>query len=314
MSGGAESPGAQEAGLYLAELLKHDPYRRRWNLPDWVQRARKGGLHHTAIARALARHLHSRPRKGKEDGDEHAKLSQLVPLVSNALNGVRLSGETLQLFIAAFGITSEHANRLWRLHSGSETIHLLPDSSAVPLETVAALPSRRHITHFVNDHHYLGLKGLPYRHETSQVIEATADGLDRYAYAFDTDCLTVEVLTGGTLGPPYSVSNGIHAVDILFDHPLVLGQRHALKYETTFRYESQPPSEFRRVVTVRVEYAEINITLHQAKLPKRVWEADWKDIASEPVRGAAVTPDDYRTVRRFIRDVENTGFGFVWEW
>ena len=146
------------------------------------------------------------------------------------------------------------------------------------------------------------------------MIEATADGLDRHPYVFDTDHLTVEVLAGGALGVPYSVPNGLHAVDILFDHPLALGQRHALKCETTFRYESQPPLEFRRFATVRIEYADVEVTYHPAKPPKRVWEAEWKGLASEPVRGKAITPDDYRTVRRFIREVENTCFGFIWEW
>lgn len=314
MSGSAESPGAKEAGRYLAELLKHEPYRRRWNRPDWVKRARKSELHHTAVARVLARHLQGNPRTGREDNDERVKPSQLVTLVSNALNGVRLSGESLHLFIAAFDITSEHAGRLRRLHSDSGTIQLLPGPSAVPLDTLAALPARMHTTHFVHDHHYLGPKGLPYRHETSQVIEATADKLDRYVYAFDTSFLTVEVLSGGTLGAPYSAPGGIHAVDIMFDHPLQLAQRYAFKYETTFRYEVQPPLEFRRVVSVRVDYAEVKITFHPAKLPARIWEADWEGVTSEPVTGHTVTPDDYRTVRRFIRDVENTGFGFVWKW
>jgi hypothetical protein len=314
VTGSAESSGAQEAGRYLAELLKREPYRRRWNRPDWVQRARKSELHHTAIARVLAKHLQDNPRTGKEDDDERIMPSQLVTLVSNALNGVRLSAESLHRFITAFEITSEHAGRLWRLHDDSRTIHLLPGPSAVPLETLAALPARRHTTHFVHDHHYLGPKGLPNRHETSQVIEATVDGLDRYVYAFDTSFLTVEVLTGGTLGAPYSAPNGIHAVDIIFDHPLQLGQRHALEYETTFRYEAKPPPELRRVVSVRVEYAEVKVTFHPAKLPARIWEADWEGVASEPVKGPTVIPDDYRTVRRFVRDVENTGFGFVWEW
>jgi hypothetical protein len=312
MSGSAESPGAREAGRYLAELLKRRPYRLLWDRPDYVTRQRGGELHHTAVARVLAEHLHVHPREGRSDSN--ILPSKLVPLVSKALNGVSLSGELLGSFVEAFKINSEHATRLWRLHGDNNTIRLVSDASAVPLDTIAALPARRHNTHSVHDHHYLDARGMPSRHETLQVIEATVDGLDRYPYAFNTDALTVEVLTGGTLGQLYSVPNGVHAVDIIFDKPLPLGQRHTLKYETTFRYQSPQEPHFRRMVTVHVEYADVTVTFHRAKLPKHVWEADWQTMDSEPVLGMTATPDAYQTVARPLRDVDNRGFGFAWEW
>jgi hypothetical protein len=313
VSGNAGSPGALEAAQYLAELLKGDLYRPLWDRPDYTARQRESKLHRTGIAAVLAQYLHSHPREGRPE-DRDILPSQLVPLVSKVINGKSLGTETLRVFIEAFKIRREHADRLRRLHSGTNTVRLLPDASAVPLDTVNALPHGRHRTRFVLDHHYLGVSGLPYRHETFQVIEATAEGLDRYAYAFDTDALTVEVLTGGTLGQPYTVPNGVHAVDILFGRPVALGRWHVFQHETTFRYISQPSPEFRRAVTVNVEYANIKVTFHSRKLPKRVWEATWEDVASEPVKGDAVTLDDYRTAGRCLQVVENTVFGLVWEW
>jgi hypothetical protein len=313
VSGSAESLGAQEAGRYLAELLKCEPYRSLWNRPDYMTRHRESELHHTAVASVVAEYLQIHPREGRPR-DRDALPSNLVPLVSKALNGVSLGTETLQVFISAFKINTEHAARLWRVHSDANTARLVSVLSAVPLDTIAALPARRHRTHSVHDHHYLDAHGVPYRHETLQVIEATVDGLDRYAYAFDTDTLTVEVLTGGTLGQPYSVPNGVHAVDILFGQPLALGQRHTIKYETTFRYQTPQEPHFKRMVTVHVEYADVTITFHRAKLPKEVWEAEWKTLDSEPAIGNAVLLDTYQTVSRQLKEVENIGYGFAWRW
>lgn len=313
MSGSAESPGALEAAQYLAELLKADLYRPLWDRPDYTARQQGSRLHRTAIATVLAQYLHSHPREGRPE-DRDVLPSQLVPLVSKVINGKSLGTETLRIFIEAFKIRREHEILLWRLHGGTNTVRLLPDASAVPLDTVIALPHGRHRTRFVLDHHYLGVNGLPQRHETFQVIEATVESLDRYAYAFDTDSLTVEVMTGGTLGQPYTVPNGVHAVDILFDRPVALGQWHAFQHETTFRYISQPSPEFRRAVTVNVEHADIKVTFHSRKLPKRVWEAAWEDVASEPVKGDVVTLDDYRTACHRLKAAENTVFGLVWDW
>jgi hypothetical protein len=313
VSGSAESVGAKEAGRYLAELLTYRPYRLFWDQPELVRRTRKSELHYTAIAHALAEYLHVHPREGRPE-DRNVEANGLTPLVSKTLNGVALGSETLKLFILAFRINREHATRLWNLRDGDGAIRLLPDHSAIPLDTIAAIPARRHITHSVHDHHYLGANGIPWSHQTLQVIEATVDGLDRYTYASDTHALTVEVFIGGKLGQPYDLPHGIHAVDIFFDHPLALGQRHTVKYETTFRYRTMPPPEFRRVATVRVEDVDSKVTFHPARLPKRVWQATWPDMASEPVLERALTLDDYHTVSVVLKDIENLGFGFVWEW
>lgn len=313
MSGSAESPDAKRAGLYLAELLKQEPYKSRWDRPEWKMRARNSDLHHTAIAHVLADYLRVHPRESRKN-DNCIEYSQLGPLVSNAVSGKRLGGETLQVFISAFQMRDEHADRLRRIHGGTSAIHVVPSESGVSLNTLATRGPISHATRYVQDHHYLGLGGLPYRHETFQVIEAMASGVDRYVYAFDTDHLTVEVLTGGKLSAPYVTLNRIHAIDIVFDRALGLGETHPLKYETTFRYESQPLPEFRRFSTARIEYAEVKVTFHPAWLPKRIWEADWDTLDGSPRSSRPGNLDKYYTVTRYLRDVRNSGFGFIWEW
>ena len=271
-------------------------------------------LHHTAIAQVLAEHLQFAPREGRPE-DRDVLAAQLVSLVSSALNGVRLSHEALQIFVDAFEIGRDDASRLWQLHGGAATVRVLTDPPVVPPETAAALHSGLHRTHSVHDHHYLGADGLPYRHETLQVIEATVDGLDRYAYAFDTDALTVEVLLGGELtGPLYHVRAGIYAVDILLDRPLALGERHTLKYQTTFRYAAPPPPEFRRAMTVRVEDADLKVTFHRARRPRAVWWAQWDGLTGQIAEHEAVPLDEYQTAARYLSDVENVVVGFTWQW
>jgi hypothetical protein len=313
VSGSAESSGAKEAGLYLAELLKGAPYRLRWSRPGWITRGRQSELHHAAVAHVLEEYLHAHPREDRRN-DHSIGYTQLASLVSNALTGKRLSSETLGVFIDAFRVSREHADRLSRIHSGLETIHLVSNASTVPLDTVTALSSRNYTTRYVHDHHYVGSDGFPHRHETLLIVQANANGVDRYVYAVDTDHLTVEALTGEILGAPYVEPSGRDVIDIIFNHPLAAGDTYILKYETTFQCKSLPSPAFKRLVTVRTEYAEVKVTFHPSRLPKEIREADWKSIESDPDIDAVATLDDYHSVTRFLKGVENSGYGFTWEW
>lgn len=313
MSGSAKSSSAREAGLYLAELLKGVPYRSRWSRPGWMTRAREGELHHAAVAHVLGEYLRAHPREGREN-DLFIEYTQLASLVSNALTGKRLSSETLEIFIGAFRIRKEDADRLFRIHSGVETVHLVSTTSTVQLNSVSSLAAHNHTTRYVHDHHYLGFDGFPYRHEALQVIEAKTNGVDRYAYAFDADQLTVQALTGETLGAIYKAPGDRQVIDIVFDHSLTIGETYVFKYETTFQYRSRPSPKFRRVATARIEYAEVKVTFHPSRLPREVREANWRDMEADPDIEADVILDDYHTVTRFLKGVENRGYGFIWEW
>lgn len=313
MGGDAQSSAAEQASVYLSELLKREPYRSRWNRPEWKTRTRDRDLHHAAIARVLANYLHEHPRESRKD-DKNVEYTQLVPLVSKALSGKSLGAETLRVFAGAFKLRDEHIERLWRIHGGIGAIHAIAASSAVPTDTVIALKHGKHVTRYIYDHHYLGSDGRPYRHEALQVIEALADGMDRYVYAFDTDQLTVEVQAGGTLGTPYTAPNDVHAIDVLFDRSLSVGEIHAFKYETTFGYKSTPGPEFRRFSTMQIKYAEIKIIFHPTRLPKQIWEADWDKLEEAPHQLEPVALDSYYTVARHLTDVQNRGFGYVWAW
>jgi hypothetical protein len=314
MNRDATATGATQAGLYLADLLRHR-YRRRWYRPAQIQRMPKSGLHNGSIARVLAGYLNVHPREGHPE-DLFATWKQLETMVSLAVRGQRLTGETLRLFTGAFQITADDAARLWRAYEDPRTILVLADSAAaVPPGTTAALRSRQHRSLFVQDHHYLGSDRLPYRHETIQMIEATVDGYDRYAYAFDTDTATVEVLAGGQLPDPvYSVGDDVYAVDIVLDAPLMRGQRHLLHCETTFHYVSGPPAEFRRALSVPVDAVDCMVTFHPARKPRRAWWTSWQSLKGEIVERDEAPLDEHCTIRRHVRYAENAVFGFTWEW
>jgi len=75
-------------------------------------RSRPGEITQLAVAQVLARYLWSHPRAA---GDEDALPRQLKDTVGRALAVALLSRPTLALFIDAFGISGEQADRPWRV-------------------------------------------------------------------------------------------------------------------------------------------------------------------------------------------------------
>src|SRR5258707_9360168 len=208
--------GRRAAASSLRELLQRPGgYRRQWE--QHVVRARPGEITQLAVAEVLARYLWSYPRV---PGDADALPHQLKDTVSRALSGRLLSRLALALFIDAFGLSDQEADRLWRLWQGSGTISVLSGPRAVAPRTEqelhAVLGPRRHQTLSLHDHVHVGADGRPARTRTLQVIEAIADGLDRIPYLYDTNALTLEVGQGGTdlSGELYQVSEQLFATHI----------------------------------------------------------------------------------------------------
>src|SRR3981081_4253442 len=136
--------GRRAAARYLHELLQRPGgYRRLWE--QHVVRARPGEITQLAVAEVLARYLWSYPRV---PGDADVLPHQLKDTVSRALSGRLLSRSALSLFIEAFGLSDQEAERLWRLWEGSGTISVLSGTRAVTARTEqelrAAIATRRH--------------------------------------------------------------------------------------------------------------------------------------------------------------------------
>jgi hypothetical protein len=319
----SESPsagGRRAAASYLRELLQRPgPYRRQWE--QHVVRARPGEITQLAVAEVLARYLWSYPRV---PGDADVLPHQLKDTVSRALSGRLLSRSALALFIEAFGLSDQEADRLWRLWEGSGTISVLSGPRAMASRTEqelhAALGPRRHQTLSLHDHVYVGADGMPARTRTLQVVEAIADGLDRIPYLYDTKALTLEVGQGCTelLGDLYQVTEEVFATYIALARALETGETTTLEYWTTYQYQPDPldprEREYRRAVMGRLENFDVRVEFHPDKLPSGIWWATWDGLEGGILDQEPVALDRQHSVHRYLRFIEKTVVGFHWAW
>jgi hypothetical protein len=312
--------GRRAAASYLRELLQRPGgYRRLWE--QHVVRSRPGEITQLAVAEVLARYLWSYPRV---PGDADVLPHQLKDTVSRALSGRLLSRSALSLFIDAFGLSDQEADRLWRLWEGSGTISVLSGPRAMTSRTEqelrAALGPRRHQTLSLHDHVYVGSDGLPARTRTLQVIEAIADGLDRIPYLYDTTALTLEVGQGLTelCGDLYQVSEHLFATHVALARALDTGETATLEYWTTYRYPGDPldarEREYRRAVMGRLENLDLRVEFHPDRLPALVWWAVWDGVEGKILEQEPVALDSQHSVHRYLRFIEKTVVGFHWTW
>jgi hypothetical protein len=312
--------GRRAAAKYLRELLSQQgPYRRRWE--RYVVRSRSTEITQLAVAEVLARHLWSHPRV---TGDTDALPRQLKDTVSRALSGTLLSRPTLGLFIDAFRISGADAGRLWRLWEGSGRISVLSGPRALGDKAEGTLHSifgpPRHQTVSLHDHVQVASDGRIARNRTIQVIEATADGLDRIPYLYDTNALTLEVGQGcGDIsGELYKISDDVYAATIPFARELSAGETTSLEYTTTYRYpgnlDDPQEREFRRAVMGRLENFDMRVEFHPDMLPATVWWAIWDGVDGDMIEREPVPLGGQHEVHRYLRSVEKTVVGFHWLW
>ena len=312
--------GRRAAARYQRELLtQQGPYRRRWE--QHVVRSRPGEITQLAVAEVLARHLWNHPRVA---GDADALPRQLKDTVARALSGTLLSRPTVALFIDAFGLSSAHADRLWRLWEGTGRVSVLSGPRAMGARTEAelraALGPRRHQTVSLHDHVHVGSDGRVARTRTLQVVEATADGLDRIPYLYDTNALTLEVGQGcgGISGEVYQISEHVYAAMIPLAKELSAGETTSLEYVTTYRYPGNlndpREREFRRAAMRRLENVDMRVEFDPNMLPARIWWAVWDGMDGDIIDREAVPLGGQHEVHRYLRSVEQTVVGFCWSW
>jgi hypothetical protein len=312
--------GRRAAGNFLHELLaRQGPYRRLWERE--VVRSRPGEITQLAVAQVLARYLWSHPRA---TGDVDALPRQLKDTVARALSGALLSRPTLTLFIDAFEISDEHADRLWRLWEGSGRISVLSGPRAMEPRTEkelrSALGSRRHQTVSMHDHVYIGSDGRIARTRTLQVVEAVVDGLNRIPYLYDTNALTLEVGQGcgDVSGDVYQISEHVYAAAIPLARELSAGETTSLEYVTTYRYPGNLADpherEARRAVMRRLENFDMRVEFHPQMVPAHVWWAVWDGVEGNIIEREPATLGSQHEVHRYLRAVETTVVGFCWSW
>jgi hypothetical protein len=211
--------------------------------------------------------------------------------VSRALKpkGTVLARDTLELFIRAFDITDEHASILWRQWAGDEPARVVIGQLPPPDGAPSAAPIYETVS--LREYHYLGPDGQPSAHRTVRDIRSLVDGFDAYRYSFETNEVTVQRISGGQPGEPRHRHGDIWSVDIALPRTLNKGDEHSLEFETRFHYTHPAEPCLRRAAHARFENVVLRVEFHPAKLPRKVYWAEWLDyrepnaviIQEEPV-------------------------------
>ena len=308
--------GQRAAAEYLRQLLlKPGPYRDAWR--NHVARPHDGVINQLAVAEVIAAQKHV-----LRDGQ--MLPYQLRDVVSGALFGGKLTADTLQTFIAAFGFSDGEADRLRRLLAGSSRISVLSGTHALPVcaaqDLDAAIGPRQHQTLSMHDHVWVTSDGRIDRVRTLQVIEACAQGVDRIPFICDTNVLTLEVGQGceELTGEVSRIGPDVFATQILLARTLDLGETLTFEYSVSYRYPGDPcdpaEREYRRGGIRQVDNLDMRVEFHPERLPRRVWWAHWDGGDGSVLEREAVSLDSQHSVHRYVRSLEKTVVGFYWRW
>jgi hypothetical protein len=319
MSDVAHPEGQRAAAEYLRQLLlKPGSYRSAWQ--ERVGRPRDGVINQMAVAEVVIGRLRSAPG---HVGEAQMMPYQLREIVSGALSG-RLSRQTLELFIGAFGFAQHEADRLRKLYAGSAKITVISGSHAFTVyaerELAEVLGPRQHQTLSLHDHVYVGADGRIDRARMLHVIEAIEPGVDRIPFLCDTNVLTVEVGQGGKelAGEVQQIRADVYFTEILLARTLELGETITLEYWLTYRFPGDPldsaEREFRRAVMRQAQNLDMRVEFHADKLPGQVWWAHWDGVEGDVIEQELVTLDSQHSAHRYLRSLDRAVAGFRWSW
>ena len=316
----APPAGQRAAAEYVRQLLlKPGRYRQAWE--QQVARLRDGVINQMAVAEVIATRLRSAPGRV---GDAQIMPYQLRDIVADVLSGRHVSRDSLQMFIDGFAFTNDETARLWRLWNGATTIRVLAGTKAVPARAEhgvsQALGPRRHQTVSLHDHVWIGADGRIERTHVMQVVEATAEEVDRIPFLADTNVLTVEVGLGcrGLAADVRQIADDVFMTEIILAKTLQLGETAALGYWVTFRYPGDmtcaAEREFRRAVMGQITSYDIRVEFHSDRLPSKLWWASWEGVDGAVIDEQEVSLDSQHSAHRYLRSVERTVAGFHWIW
>ncbi len=295
-----------ETARYLTELLDHrKAYRSKWERR--VRQRTADGFNQAAVARVIAEYL----VESGERADTEKLDRQIKDRVARLFSGKSLSTETLEWFISAFDMTDDHAERLRSIFKGRKGSGYVAGKWPPATDSMTDQGLRSLSLHEL---HAIGPDGRPVSHRTVQVVRATADSVAGYLYRFDTTALAVHVARGGKAGPIIDLGNGMHAMEITFNRPLAKGETCSLEYQTSFRYPTAPPPEFRRGVINRLDNLEVRVQFDSARIPSRIWWGSWESLEGPMAKRQPVELDAELSVHRYLDGVEAAIVGFAWEW
>ena len=309
--------GREKSGQYAAcrqirtLLLQVGPYRDKWE--SYARSIESGEINQTGVCHALALYLWDSGERSEFDKELPRKLKDRV---SDVMQAVRISRETMRWFVEAFDLSPHDSRRVYDLYRGEIELKEIVGSLPPP-DPKSGFRPIGHRTELLFEHHFIGRDGTPAHHHSQQAIYSLVDGLASYQYRIDTAEAEVRVKRGGKAGQVYPIAHDCYAIDITFPHPLGLGESHYLDYWTNFHYLLDPPAEFRRGAHQRVEHLDMRVEFHREKKPSRLWWAEWSDYLDESreiVERKEVALDEERSGHRYLNAIEHAVVGFLWEW
>jgi len=298
----------ERAGKLLRELLAGTPeYRRMWE--SRVRRASAQEPSFAAVARVIAEYLWNAGIVAEEDQELDRALKDRV---SRALGGGRISAETMEWFIEAFGMR-QHEAALWAAFAGLTDPGVDPGSGTRHGAPALILP-QRHRTLALFDRYRIDGTGSLVEQRSYQVIAAQEDGVAVYPWVLRSDAVESSVLLGGRPGTQHAYSSRLTLTEVELDRTLGRGARHALELLARFP-TGQPVQEIRRAVRAKSESVDLAITFDPARLPRDPRWTVWSTheggliIDEEPV-----SLSENHTVHRFVPAIHHAVVGFRWSW
>jgi hypothetical protein len=296
----------ERAGKLLRELLTATAeYRRMWE--SRVRRASAQEPSFAAVARVVAEYLWNAGIVSEEDQELDRALKDRV---SRALGGGRISAQTMEWFIEAFGMRKHEAG-LWAAFAG------LTDPGAdagFRRGTPALILPQRHRTLALFERYRFDDTGSLVEQHSYQVISAQEDGVGVYPWVLRSDATEGAVLVGGRPGAQHAYSSRLTLTEVELDRTLGRGARHALELRARFP-SGQPVQEIRRAVRAKTESVDLAIAFDPARPPRDPRWTIWSTheggliVGEEPV---ALSRD--HTLHRFLPTLHHAVVGFRWRW
>jgi hypothetical protein len=298
----------ERAGRLLRELLTTTPeYRRMWE--SRVRRASAQEPSFAAVARVIAEYLWNAGIVAEEDQELDRALKDRV---SRALGGGRISAQTMEWFIEAFGMRGHEAG-LWAAFAGLTDPGVDTNSGSRRGAPALILP-QRHRTLTLFERYRFDETGSLVEQHTHQVISAQEDGVAVYPWVLRSDATETTVLVGGQPGSRHAYSSRLTLTEVGLDRTLGRGARHALELRARFP-SNQPIQEIRRAVRAKTESIDMAIAFDPARLPRDPRWTIWSTheggliVDDEPV---ALSGNN--TLHRFLPAIHHAVVGFRWTW
>lgn len=213
----------------LTSLLNKPRYRAKW-MP-YVQRRRGNAINQRAVAAFIAGEL-------SDDLGQEISPQKLKDRVSRAIKGEAISDATAQLFISAFGFSSQETREFQRALSTHSMNLRVAQRSTFHSSKRASSDNRQYTSLSTYLDGRINEFGYLYQATITEVIQAEDLQVDTIAPRFESASIQCTMLEGGELTriqslsdqKPHVQGNSVHQLVIKPCQPIRKGEIHQLRY------------------------------------------------------------------------------------